>query len=372
MPWTQEPPLPNPRQGLAAAVCDAPPPGSGSWIYAVGGGDVNGNPVATVEAYDTSTKTWSSIPSIPTGARMGLAAASIPATSSRPATLHVLGGQNASYDFVNNHDVYEPATNSWSTAQPLPAVRGGFAAVTVNGLIYALGGSDGNLLNDLQRYDPTADTWTALAPLPTVQGYASAVAGPDGNTIYAIGGAIAAGPGSVEVYNISANSWSAGPPLPSGGAACVGAADVGPNGFIYIIGGLVAVVGAGTNATANVYSYSPGGQWTLQDSLLTDSQRYFLAAATGPDGVVYAIGGVYQPPGATTGVTVADVEGYTYDPCEHIEAQLATATKQLEEEESAIGELPPAQRVAAEKALAALRGKVVALGAELKDCRAHG
>jgi hypothetical protein len=148
----------------------------------------------------------------------------------------------------------------------------------------------------------------------------------------------------------------------------------GPNGFIYVIGGLVTAVGTGSTASANVYSYSPGGQWTQQDSLLTDSERYFLAAATGPDGVVYAMGGVYQPPGATTGVTVADVEGYTYDPCEHIESELAAATEQLAQAEDAInsGEIPPQQRAAAEKALAPLRGKVITLSAELKSCRAHG
>ncbi len=313
MSWTEEPSLTSPCQGLAAATCAAPPPASGSWIYAIGGLDENGNTVATVEAYDTSAKKWSPIPSLPT-ARAALAAASIPATPpSIPATLHVLGGQNAAYDYVTTHDVYEPATNAWSSAHPLSSGRGGLAAVTVDGLIYALGGSDGNFLTNLEVYDPKGDNWSTLAPMSTPRMALAAVAGPDGNTIYAIGGGQTAGMlGSVEVYDIAADSWTkiTAPALPT--ATCCLAAAVGPNGLIYAIGGMTTTT-AGPAGTANVYSYSPGAaEWAQQAPLVVDGQRLFLAGATGPDGLVYAMGGVYLPAGSTSGTVVDDVEAFTF------------------------------------------------------------
>jgi hypothetical protein len=41
MPWTVEPPLTDPRYFLAAATCNAPAPGSGSGVYAIGGVDTS-------------------------------------------------------------------------------------------------------------------------------------------------------------------------------------------------------------------------------------------------------------------------------------------------------------------------------------------
>lgn len=38
MPWQTEPSLPKPRALFAAATSDAPAPGAGTWIYAIGGG----------------------------------------------------------------------------------------------------------------------------------------------------------------------------------------------------------------------------------------------------------------------------------------------------------------------------------------------
>jgi hypothetical protein len=56
MPWTNEPPFTDPRYFLAAAMCNAPAPGSGSGIYAIGGVDTsssqNGDPVSTDPVHD--------------------------------------------------------------------------------------------------------------------------------------------------------------------------------------------------------------------------------------------------------------------------------------------------------------------------------
>jgi hypothetical protein len=90
MPWTNEPPFTGPRYFLAAATCNAPAPASGPRVCAVGGIDTSssqsGNPVGTIEAYDTAQKTWSTTASIPNPLRQGFGAAST------GGKLHIVGG----------------------------------------------------------------------------------------------------------------------------------------------------------------------------------------------------------------------------------------------------------------------------------------
>ena len=46
------------------------------------------------------------------------------------------------------------------------------AATTLNGFIYAIGGSDGSsYLNTAERYDPQADSWTSIAAMGTQRSY---------------------------------------------------------------------------------------------------------------------------------------------------------------------------------------------------------
>jgi hypothetical protein len=54
MAWIAEESLPTASMGLAAAVCQAPPTGSGQWIYAVGG--TNTDVLAALAGYDTVQK----------------------------------------------------------------------------------------------------------------------------------------------------------------------------------------------------------------------------------------------------------------------------------------------------------------------------
>jgi hypothetical protein len=378
MPWTAEPPLAHPRAFFAAATCDAPTPGSGSRVYAIGGYTsipANTGPVATVEAYDTAQKTWSAAPPMPQALGMH-AAASIPGT---PGALHVLGGADSSGTQVTAHEVYDPgasAAHAWSSAHPMLTPRSGHAAVSAGGLIYAIGGfnSSNNVLANLEVYHPSADQWTTLSPLTTPRGYLAAVAGPDGNTIYAIGGTSQplSPLNTVEVYDIAADSWKTitAPPLPV--TTCGLAAAVGPNGVIYAIGGKNTSSlpsGSASPFTANVYSYDPTDGWRMQAPLA--GARAYAAAATGPDGLVYAIGGLAYSPSSSGLAALSDVEAYAFDKCDYIEYEIGLVTTQLTEEEASLdgGDLTPQQRAAGEKALAPLRGKLLGLEQQLKLCR---
>lgn len=281
MPWTSESSLTDPRQGLAASTSDAPAPGSGYRIYAIGGNDGTG-PVATVEAYNTLAPGWSA------AASLGTARANLAATSG-PGRLYALGGTDG-IGPLGTHEIYDPAAGTWSPAPALPTPRSGLAAATGrDGNIYALGGYDGAYLTTVEAFDPGTNAWITAAPpnpMPTARSGLAAVTGPDG-LIYAIGGqnTASAALATVEVFNPATNSWSSGPSLP---AARYGlAAAAGPDGLIYAIGGL----DAGGFPQSTVYSYDPAtaAPWAVQASLLT--QQAFLAVDTGPDGLIYAIGG---------------------------------------------------------------------------------
>ncbi len=112
--------------------------------------------------------------------------------------LHVLGGasvvENKTGDhFVFGasaaHQVYNPATNKWRKAAPIP-VKSGWPAVAVyNGKIYLFGGEEKSI-DTLESdrafvYDPAKDAWKEIARLPKPRSYAAARAVED--SIYIFG-----------------------------------------------------------------------------------------------------------------------------------------------------------------------------------------
>jgi N-acetylneuraminic acid mutarotase len=356
MAWTAEPSLPTASAGLAAAVCDAPPTGSGKWVYAVGGTS-NTNVLAALAGYDTVHKKWSALPSMPT-ARSGVAAAT------SPGRIHVLGGYSDAAVNLATHEVYEPANDAWSTAAPLPSARALIAAVTgPDGLIYAIGGFAQNPVATVEAYDPTTDTWTSKASMHTPRGWTAAVLGHDG-LIYAIGGAtqsVGSPPtalSSMESFNVTTNTWTNSSfSLPV--ATCGLAAAVDPNGFICVVGGDTA---GNVTPTANVYLYNPAGPgWISQPPM--SSGRAILAAATGPDGLIYAIGGT------DSNNPLATVAAFTSDKCYPIEQKIAAVQSELSNLQGELGELPPKVRAGAEKQIIALGLELKGLEAQLKKCQ---
>jgi len=54
--------------------------------------------------------------------------------------IHVFGGESRAGVFAE-HEVYDPATNRWSTALPLPTGRHGIGVASLGGKIYVIGGA---------------------------------------------------------------------------------------------------------------------------------------------------------------------------------------------------------------------------------------
>ena len=97
-------------------------------------------------------------------------------------------------DRTDIHDVYDPASDSWSKAAPLKTARSAVAAALYRGMIVVDGGelpSEKRTFTENEGYDLKSDKWVALAPMP--HGRHGFGAGAIGNNLYFVGGAL--GPG---------------------------------------------------------------------------------------------------------------------------------------------------------------------------------
>lgn len=171
--WTRETTLPG--EGLnapAAAVV-------GGAMFLIGGfGTTTNQPTTTVHRYDLKTRTWTTAAPLP-APRGGHAAVVL------NGRIHVIGGGN-SVSTIDDHTVYDPAANAWSEGARLPRRMGSPAAVVVGGQIYSIGGRSGpNDFGDVHIYDPKKDVWE---PGPAIEPRGTMGAVAINGTLYAIGG----------------------------------------------------------------------------------------------------------------------------------------------------------------------------------------
>lgn len=192
-------PMPTGRHLAAAAVCDGK-------AYVFGGRSGTSSSYTyhnKNECYDPATDTWLSMASFSTVSRHSLTAVEL------DGKIHVLGGYNNSENVTSFHDQYDPVSNSYVAKNNHFAAA--HAAVALNGKMYRLGGVDSgkNVVDWCYEYDPVSNTWTERMHMPTARSYLGAVV-VDG-LIYAICGS---NNNKVEVYNPATNTWSSKPDSP--------------------------------------------------------------------------------------------------------------------------------------------------------------
>jgi len=165
--WTIKTSMPTPRSHLAVGEVNGV-------LYAVGGmKDRSCCPypfIATVEAYDGMTDTWTSKASMPTPrADLGLGVIN--------GVLYAVGGNNGDNAGLTTVEAYDPASDTWTTKASMPTSRYGLGVAVVNGLLYAVGGHNTNIgsLGTVEAYDPVSDTWTTKASMPTPRNRLAAV-----------------------------------------------------------------------------------------------------------------------------------------------------------------------------------------------------
>ncbi len=181
--WTTKTPMHESRVSAGAGAIEGK-------IYVMGGSQrrniSNDNFYVTInstEVYDPTTDTWTEKASMPTSR------SSFGATVYQDK-IYCMGGFHLSDDgsekiSVGVNEIYDPSTDAWETKSPMPSVRYGFEANTVDGKIYVIGGwlqsqtSHGEVevvSSQVDIYDPSTDVWTRGTQMPNaVADYASAV-----------------------------------------------------------------------------------------------------------------------------------------------------------------------------------------------------
>jgi len=286
--WMTGAPAPTARTEVAVAALDG-------LIYVVGGFEQSGSwmfrqsSVSTrVEVYDPATNRWSSKPDLPIGLHHAGAAAF-------GGALYVVGGFTKSDDTIWSPSDrvfrFDPAGEEWTDRAPLPTARGGLAVTTLQGKLYAVSGYDGQENPAaVEVYDPALDQWSAVAPLPTPRDHLTAVAIDE--TLYAIGGRVRLNYrenlSTVEAYHAESNQWvpRAGMPTPRSGIA----ASV-VNEWIYVFGG---ESGEGTFHQNERYGVHVN-RWQTMAHMPT-ARHGLGAAAVG--GYIYVLSGGPRPGGS--------------------------------------------------------------------------
>ena len=182
--WQEGAPMPSPRAALTAAFIDG-------ILYAVGG-DHDWESWPTNLAFDPSTNKWDEKAPMPTP-RHHLASSVV------DGKLYVIGGRytnrTSNYNLDVN-EVYNPKSDSWNSLEPMPTKRSGLAAAPsspVDGDIYVFGGeypfhhnTSDTTYDVTEKYNPQTNKWTTEQPMPSARhGFACVI---DTNRIYLLGG----------------------------------------------------------------------------------------------------------------------------------------------------------------------------------------
>jgi hypothetical protein len=182
--------------GAATAACPGGTITNGC-VYAVGG--YNTGFLSTNEAYRTWDNTWVTENSMPTARdELAVVAARCPFGSSATC-IYAIGGWNGA--FLSTNEVFNPATNTWSSLAPMPTPREGLAGAAAPcpggtiaaGCVFVFGGDNNSgILNTVEVYRTWDNTWLTLPAMPTARtelaGASARCLSGSGTCLYAIDG----------------------------------------------------------------------------------------------------------------------------------------------------------------------------------------
>ncbi|XP_044754365.1 kelch-like ECH-associated protein 1 [Coccinella septempunctata] len=230
-----------------------------------------------VEGFNVDNKTWKKMDSL-TIPRSGLGGAFL------KGMFYAVGGRNTSptqsydSDWVER---YNPVKDQWRVCSPMSVPRNRVGVAVMDGLLYAVGGSEGSkYLNSVECYDPDTDKW---APVKSMHYNRLALGVAVVNRLlYAIGGYDGTNRhNSAECYHPENDEWTMINPMhiPRSGA---GVAAI--NQYIFVIGGY-----DGTRQLNQVERYdTEKGEWMFVAPM---KKARSALSVTVLDCKIYAIGG---------------------------------------------------------------------------------
>ncbi|MGH0120732.1 UNVERIFIED_CONTAM: hypothetical protein FKN15_029868 [Acipenser sinensis] len=262
-------------------------------IYAVGGLNSAGDSLNVVEMFDPIANRWERCqPMTTTRSRVGVAVVN--------GLLYAIGGYDGQ-SRLSTVEVFNPETDTWTRVASMNSNRSAMGTVVVDGQIYVCGGYDGNSsLSSVECYSPESDKWTMATPMSASRSAAGVTVfegriyvsgGHDGLQIF----------NSMEYYNQHTSSWH--PVAGMMNKRCRhGAAALGSK--LYVAGGYD---GSGFLSMAEVYS-SAADQWSFLVPMNTRRSRVSLVANCGR---LYAVGG-YDGQSNLNSVEMYDAETNTW------------------------------------------------------------
>jgi N-acetylneuraminic acid mutarotase len=161
--WRAVAPLPQPIHHPAAVALAGK-------IYVIGGFRDGFMPLNDVHEYDPASDAWRRRAPLPTP-RGALGAAVI------EGKIYAVGGVTIGGDNTGATEVYDPATDRWQVRAPMAVPRNHMAVAAVGGKLCAIGGrlrlnfpfgGEGadRTLAENEVYDPATDTWQSAPPMP--------------------------------------------------------------------------------------------------------------------------------------------------------------------------------------------------------------
>ena len=300
--WTSKAPMPVGHEGATGVII-------GKKIF-VTHGETGATPDTSDNyVYDVATNSWAAGASAAVR-RSELTGVCIEDKDGQGLLFAVGGSSRALGAPLADAEIYDPVTNTWSAAAPMPTKRRGLGAAFVPGpgvaggrlgSVYVFGGSDGvaphsgTPLDVSEAFDVEAGVWVKRAAMlrPTMDIYSTTYF-PGTGRVYVIGGFNGVDvTGVVQIYDPATDTWSAGSAVPTPRSNLISGIC---GSRIYAIGGF-----DGASLVALNQSYDPfTDSWSAPEppkpTPAAEIASQFIY--TGTD--IYAIGGVLPngPPGS--------------------------------------------------------------------------
>ncbi len=279
-------------------------------IYLFGGLAASHAPTKTTYVYDPVANAWTSGTPMSVarhGAGVGLGQSSV--------IFYVVGGFDVTGGAVAANEMYDAFSGTggtWMSQAPMPTALGG-SAVEGTGMVLVAGGAAGIATPPVTTVEAfqIGGQWNPQAQpaLPVARKWMAAGQANGGGTL-AIGGFDGSGHAFPDVDRFDGTMWSSVAFMPTARGKL--AATTGPNQLVYVVGG-----NDGSKVLATVEAYqSNSNQWQTLAAMPTPREGLCLAWVNGMgSGRLYAIGGddgMGATPNALTTVEAYDLGSNTW------------------------------------------------------------